>query len=35
MQAVLSELPPSAFPHPTGEYSRRYWEEVWFVPAAK
>lgn len=35
MKELFDRLPPSAFPHPTGEYSRRYWEEVWFIPDPK
>jgi tetratricopeptide (TPR) repeat protein len=35
MKELFDRLPASAFPHPTGEYSRRYWEEVWFIPDPK
>lgn len=35
MKELFDRLEPSKFPHPTGEYSRRYWEEVWFVPDPK
>lgn len=35
MKELFDRLPASKFPHPSGEYSRRYWEEVWFVPDSK
>ena len=35
MRDVFDKLPPSAFPHPIGEYSREYWLKVWFPPDPK
>jgi tetratricopeptide (TPR) repeat protein len=30
MEDLFRKLPPSAFTQPTGEYSRDYWQNVWF-----
>ncbi|MFM8275270.1 MAG: tetratricopeptide repeat protein [Gemmata sp.] len=35
MRDAFDKLPPSAFPQPTGEYSRDYWLKVWFAPDPK
>ncbi|MCS6865092.1 MAG: hypothetical protein RMJ56_11990 [Gemmataceae bacterium] len=35
MKDVFDHLPPSAFTQKTGEYSREYWEKVWFKPEKK
>ena len=35
MKDAFDKLPPSAFPQPTGEYSRDYWQKVWFAPEPK
>lgn len=35
MKELFERLPPSAFPAASGEYSRTYWEKVWFAPEAK
>jgi tetratricopeptide (TPR) repeat protein len=31
MKELFDKLPPAAFPQATGEYSRAYWEKVWFA----
>jgi TolA-binding protein len=35
MLDVFKKLPPSAFTQPIGEYSREYWQTVWFPPEKK
>ena len=35
MKDVFDKLPPSAFPQTSGEYSRDYWQTVWFAPEPK
>ena len=35
MKDLFDRLPPSAFTHDTGEYSRAYWVKVWFPPDSK
>jgi len=32
MKELFDRLPASAFTQPNGEYSRTYWEKVWFTP---
>jgi len=32
MKELFDRLPSTAFPAPNGEYSRTYWEKVWFTP---
>jgi hypothetical protein len=34
MRELFNQLPPSAFRATTDEYSRQYWEKVWFAPEA-
>jgi hypothetical protein len=36
MKDVFDKLPPSAFPPGgTGEYTRDFWQKVWFAPEQK
>jgi hypothetical protein len=35
MKELFDRLPPAAFPASAGEYSRAYWEKVWFAPDPK
>lgn len=35
MKDLFNRLPPTAFAHPTGEYSRDYWQKTWFAPEKK
>ena len=35
MKELFDRLPPSAFTAEKGEYSRIYWEQVWFTPEPK
>ena len=35
MKELFDRLPATAFPAQSGEYSRTYWETVWFVPDKK
>jgi tetratricopeptide (TPR) repeat protein len=35
MKEAFDRLPPSAFTAPEGEYSREYWQKMWFAPDAK
>ena len=35
MKELFDRLPPRAFPAAKGEYSREYWEKVWFAPEPK
>jgi tetratricopeptide (TPR) repeat protein len=35
MKELFDRLPPRAFPAEKGEYSRAYWEKVWFASDAK
>lgn len=35
MREAFDVLPPSAFPQDKGEYSREYWQTVWFAPEKK
>jgi TolA-binding protein len=35
MKELFDRLPPTAFTATSGEYSRAYWEKVWFAPEPK
>jgi tetratricopeptide (TPR) repeat protein len=35
MKELFDRLPPTAFTATSGEYSRTYWEKVWFAPDSK
>jgi hypothetical protein len=32
MKVIFDQLPASAFTASSGEYSREYWEKIWFAP---